>query len=83
MLRLLTVIVPFGEGNPSQAWYFIPVVPDMRPKQEDGEFRANLSYIVRPYFKEKKLILFLALSSSNLTLNLFELSKKMLFTLIE
>lgn len=38
VFRQLTTIVPAGEGNSSQAWYCMSVIPDMRLRQEDGEY---------------------------------------------
>lgn len=75
--RQLTPIVPAGEGNSSQAWYCMSVIPDMRLRQEDGE------YIVRPCLRKvqvfrKRLLTArrLAASFRSLTVSLFELNKK-------
>jgi hypothetical protein len=35
-------------------WHKFVILTLSRPKQEDGEFKASLSYIVRPCLKKKK-----------------------------
>jgi hypothetical protein len=36
-------------------WWHTPVIPTlMRIRWEDGEFQANLGYIVRPHLKTKQ-----------------------------
>jgi hypothetical protein len=38
-----------------QVWWYTPVIPVLRsPKQEDHEFKASLSYIVRPPSQQVK-----------------------------
>jgi hypothetical protein len=38
------------------AWWFTAVIPAVgRPRQEDGEFKVRLGYIVRPCPKKKGL----------------------------
>lgn len=56
VFRQLTTILPFGEENSSQAWYCMSVIPEVRLRQEDGEFRANLSYIVRPCLRKVLIV---------------------------
>jgi hypothetical protein len=39
----------------SQVWWGTPAIPTLRRlRQEDHEFKANLGYISRPSFRNKK-----------------------------
>jgi hypothetical protein len=36
-------------------WWFMPIIPALgRPRQEDCEFQANLSYMARPCQEREK-----------------------------